>query len=159
MILSWAVACLSFVLTNSDKEFQRVRKKTTVLNISTSVSVRFRSKERETGVKDRATNGESKRMGRGWVFPSFPFPNTLFHFLAFVLFLARSKPQIPFLGLSLLRKLKETFATQATFQPHLPLPNSSLEKWCVLVLARINPWFWEEEGGRGLRFQLSFVQD
>ena len=29
-----------------------------------SVSVRFRSKERGTGVKDRATNG--KRTGRGW---------------------------------------------------------------------------------------------
>ena len=31
-----------------------------------SVSVRFRSKERGTGVKDRATNGASKRAGRGW---------------------------------------------------------------------------------------------
>ena len=31
-----------------------------------SVSVRFRSKERETRVKDRAKNGASKRAGRGW---------------------------------------------------------------------------------------------
>ena len=37
----------------------------------------------------------------------------LFHFLALVLFLARSKPKIPFLGLSLLRNLTETLATQA----------------------------------------------
>ena len=37
----------------------------------------------------------------------------LFHFLAFVLFLARSKPKIQFLGLSLLRNLTETLATQA----------------------------------------------
>ena len=31
-----------------------------------SVSVRFRSKERATRVKDRAKNGVSKRAGRGW---------------------------------------------------------------------------------------------
>ena len=31
-----------------------------------SVSVRFRNKERGTRVKDRATNGTSKRTGRGW---------------------------------------------------------------------------------------------
>ena len=31
-----------------------------------SVSVRFRSKERGTRVKDRAKNGASKRAGRGW---------------------------------------------------------------------------------------------
>ena len=31
-----------------------------------SVSVRFRSKERETRVKDRAKNGASERAGRGW---------------------------------------------------------------------------------------------
>ena len=31
-----------------------------------SVSVRFRSKERGTRVKDRAKNGPSKRAGRGW---------------------------------------------------------------------------------------------
>ena len=47
-------------------------------------------------------------------FPSFPSPSPLFHFLAFVLFLAQSKPKIPFLGLSLLRNLTETLATQAT---------------------------------------------
>ena len=53
-----------------------------------SVSVRFRSKERGTGVKDRAKNGVSKRAGRGWgrKFPSFPSPSPtfivwfLFHF-------------------------------------------------------------------------------
>ena len=53
-----------------------------------SVSVRFRSKERGTRVKDRAKNGVSKRAGRGWgrKFPSFPSPSPtfivwlLFHF-------------------------------------------------------------------------------
>ena len=68
-----------------------------------SVSVRFRSKERGTRVKDRAKNGVSKRAGRGY-----------FHFLALVSFLARPKPRIPFLGLSLLRNQTETLATQAT---------------------------------------------
>ena len=81
-----------------------------------SVSVRFRSKERGTRVKDRAKNGASKRAGRGWgrkEGPSFPFPSPLFHFLALVSFLARPKPRIPFLGLSLLRNQTETLATQA----------------------------------------------
>ena len=35
-------------------------------------------------------------------FPSFPSPSPLFHFLALTLFLARSKPKIPFLGFFLL---------------------------------------------------------
>ena len=48
-----------------------------------SVSVRFRRKERGTRVKDRVS------------------------------FLARPKPRIPFLGLSLLRNQTETLATQA----------------------------------------------
>ena len=74
-----------------------------------SVSVRSLSKERGTRVKDRAKNGGSKRAGRGWV--SFP---PLFHFLALVSFLARSKPKIPFLGLSLLRNQTETLATKAS---------------------------------------------
>ena len=38
-------------------------------------------------------------------FPSFPFPSPLFHFLALVSFLARSKPKIPFLGLFFAPKL------------------------------------------------------
>ena len=65
-----------------------------------SVSVRSTSKERGTRVKDRAKNGASKRAERGW--KSF-LPLPLLHFLALVPFLARSKPKIPFLGLSLLR--------------------------------------------------------
>ena len=36
-------------------------------------------------------------------FPSFPSPSPLFHFLALVSFLARPKPEIPFLSLSLLQ--------------------------------------------------------
>ena len=41
------------------------------------------------------------------------FPSLLFHFWALVSFLARPKPRIPFLGLSLLRNSTETLATQA----------------------------------------------
>ena len=59
-------------------------------------SKRFRAVSR---VKDRAKN--------------FPTPIPLFHFLALVSFLARLKPRIPFLGLSLLRDSTETLATQA----------------------------------------------
>ena len=46
-------------------------------------------------------------------FPSFPSPSPHFHFLALVSFLARPKPRIPFLGLSLLRNQTEKLATQA----------------------------------------------
>ena len=46
-------------------------------------------------------------------FPSFPSSSPDFHFLALVSFLARPKPRIPFLGLSLLRNQTETLATQA----------------------------------------------
>ena len=66
-----------------------------------SVSVWFRSKERGTRVKDRAKNGASEKAGRGWGTKSL------------VSFLARSKPKIPILGLSLLRNQTETLATQA----------------------------------------------
>ena len=61
-----------------------------------SVSVRFRRKEREMRVKDREKSGAS-----------------IFHFLALVSFLARSKPKVPFLGISLLRNQTETLSTQA----------------------------------------------
>ena len=61
-----------------------------------SVSVRFRRKERGKRFKDREKSGAS-----------------IFHFLALVSFLARSKPKVPFLGISLLRNQTETLATQA----------------------------------------------
>ena len=61
-----------------------------------SVSVQFRRKERGTRVKDREKSGAS-----------------IFHFLALVSFLARSKPKVPFLGISVLRNQTETLATQA----------------------------------------------
>ena len=61
--------------------------------INIGVSLRFRSKELGTRVKDRAKS-----------------------FLALVSFLARSKPKVPFLGLSLLRNQTETLATQAKEQ-------------------------------------------
>ena len=38
-------------------------------------------------------------------------------FLALVSFIARPKPRIPFLGLSLLRNQTETLATQAKIEP------------------------------------------
>ena len=44
-----------------------------------------------------------------------PPPLPHFHFLALVSFLARPKPRIPFLGLSLFRKQTETLATQANY--------------------------------------------
>ena len=78
------------------------------LNIG--VSVRFRSKERGTRVKDRAKS-----------------------FLALVSFLARSKPKVPFLGLSLLRNQTEALVTQAMCDRpclipvrRLPMPSRSM---------------------------------
>ena len=57
-----------------------------------SVSMRFRSNERGTRVKDRAKNGA---------------------FFTLVPFLSPSKPKIPYLCLSLLRNQMETLVTQA----------------------------------------------
>ena len=53
-----------------------------------SVSVRFRSKEQGTRVKDRAKNGASKRAGRGWrrkegLLPSPPHPPSFSFWLSF----------------------------------------------------------------------------
>ena len=98
-----------------------------------SVSVRFRSKEQGTRVKERAKNGVSKRAGRGWGRKLAPVPSSsaslLFHFLALVPFFARPKPKVPFLGLSLLRNQTETLATQATFIPY-PNPAYAPENSC-----------------------------
>ena len=68
-----------------------------------SVSVWFRRKERGTRVKLTARKVvQVKERGGGGEerFPSFPSPSPLLHFLALVSFLARSKPKIPFLGVS-----------------------------------------------------------
>ena len=43
-----------------------------------------------------------------------PLPSPLFHFLALVSFLARSKPKVLFFSISLLRNQTETLATQAS---------------------------------------------
>ena len=74
-----------------------------------SVSVRFRSKERGTRVKKWGGGGEERK------FPSFPSPFPSF-ILALFSFLARPKPRIPLLGLSLLRNQTETLATQASLK-------------------------------------------
>ena len=80
--------------------------------------MRFGSKDRGTRVQDRARNGASKRARRGWGRKegnrSPPPPPPPLHLLALVSFLARPKPRIPFLGLSLLRNQTETLATQAS---------------------------------------------
>ena len=97
----------------------RVRREVIELACVASVSVRFRNEEQESKtsrkmaqVKERAGGGEERK------FPSFPSPSPLFHFLAFVSFLARPKPRIPFLdlGLSFLPNQTETLATQAIIE-------------------------------------------
>ena len=55
----------------------------------------------------------SKSRGLSASVSSLSFPLPLFHFLALVSFLARSKPKVPFLGISLHRNQTETLATQA----------------------------------------------
>ena len=59
----------------------------------------------------------SKQRGLSASVSSLPLPLPHFHFLALVSFLARPKPRIPFLGLSLLRNLTKTLATQAILLP------------------------------------------
>ena len=79
-----------------------------------NVSVRFRTKERGTGVKLCVKNGATKTAGRGGEermetpCPFFPSPLSVF---ALVPFFARPKPEIPFLGFSLLRN--QALAAQA----------------------------------------------
>ena len=60
-------------------------------------------------IKELGGGGEERKES---FLPSLPPPPT-FIFLALVSFLARPKPRIPFLGLSLLRNQTETLATQA----------------------------------------------
>ena len=55
-----------------------ILKNTPLLACVASVSVRFRSKERGTGVKDRATNGASKRTVRLLAFVLFLVPRSFF---------------------------------------------------------------------------------
>ena len=78
------------------------------------VSVRFRSKERGTRVKDRAKNDTSKRAETGWggnpnpnlSFIPLPLPPLTFFGSHFISSAAKT-------GLSLLRNQMETLATQA----------------------------------------------
>ena len=88
-----------------------------------SVSVRFRSKEQGTRVKDHAKNGASKRAGRGWgrkegFLPSPPPPPSfifrlLFHFLRGQNRKSRSSVFYCY------ETKRKTLATQATIQAKL----------------------------------------
>ena len=90
-----------------------------------SVSVRFRSKQRGMRVKDRAKNGVSERAGRGWGREeTFPSPSPHCHFSVLVSFLARPKPRIQFLCLSLLRNQTETLATQGNCDLNIVIKSS-----------------------------------
>ena len=63
--------------------------------------------------------------------PSFPSPSPHFHFLVLVSFLARPKPRIPFLGISLLRNQTENLATQATANPLSSLSDTGSAVKCL----------------------------
>ena len=94
-----AILCTLFCLVINHESKQREKRGAQHTDFGlacvASVSVRFRRKERGPKVKDLAKSGSSKR--------------------ALVSFLARSKPKVPFLGISLLRNQTETLATQANF--------------------------------------------
>ena len=63
-----------------------------------------------TQVKERGESGEERKETALLLLP----PPPPLHLLALVSFLARPKPRIPFLGLSLLRNQTKTLATQAS---------------------------------------------
>ena len=103
-----------------------------------SVSVRFRSKQRGTRVKDRAKNGVSDRAGRGWgKEETFPSPSPHFHFFALVSFLARPKPRIPFVSFFTpkRRNQTETLATQANCDLNIVIKSSREWLWPLLGLS------------------------
>ena len=62
-------------------------------------------------VKERGEGGEERKETALLLLP--PSPPPPLHLLALVSFLARPKPRIPFLGLSLLRNQTETQGAQA----------------------------------------------
>ena len=86
-------------------------------------------------------------------FPSFPSPSPHFHFFALVSFLARPKPRIPFLCLSLLRNQTETLATQtiwslktrckhkfvweSKYSPFVQLKLLNFDPFCVIKLYKL----------------------
>ena len=77
----------------------------------------------------------------GQILPTFL---SIFHFLAFVLFLVRSKPKIPILGLSLHRDLTETLATQAIVRVvHVAFLRSH-QPSSLGVLGAVNPGLYRE---------------
>ena len=78
-------------------------------------------------------------------FPSFP-PSPHFHFLALVSFLARPKPRILFLGLSLLLNLTEMLATQACPFFTVFLTAKSLSQNISITLSQISLKLHEHRG-------------
>ena len=70
------------------------------------------AKNEEQESKTMRKMAQVKERGGGEPLGSISSPSFLF--LALVSFLARPKPKIPFLGLSLLRNQTETLATQAS---------------------------------------------
>ena len=120
MFLSFSKSKFTLMQQNSVTDFS--------VDCVESVSVRFRSEERESNmaqVKERGGGGEESKE----TFPSFPFLSPLFHFLALVSLLARSKSKISFLGLSLLRNLTETLLRKANFSVGFRLPCWSSSRW------------------------------
>ena len=95
----------------------------------------------------------SKSRGLSASVSFFPSPSPHFHFLALVSFLARPKPRIPFLGLSLLRNQTETLATQtiwslktrckhkfvweSKYSPFVQLKLLNFDPFCVIKLYKL----------------------
>ena len=106
-------------------------------SLSFNVSVRFRTKERGARVKLCVKNGATKTAGRGGeerketACPSFPSPLSFF---------ARPKPEIPFLGLSLLRN-QETLAAQTD-------AGYNVSCFLRLLRARIKGEGWGKDKGK-----------
>ena len=92
-------------------------------------SKRFWAKNEERELKTARKMSQLKERGGGGEERFLPSPSSspLFHFLALVWFLARSKAKISYLGLSLLRNQTETLATQASFLQVLSTAAATIE--------------------------------
>ena len=84
---------------------------------STNVNVRLAEQFRNPLTGERGVQNPGVCLKE---FLSF-LPLPIFHFLALVLYLALPKPKIPFLGLSLLRNMTKTLASQLNLACPLPV--------------------------------------